>query len=131
MEILGRLIRQDILKNKDGTSQFLEKPLYTFMVEDEQEEFCCPVMQSHLAFMRFTPNENIELATSITSAYICLDERGQPPNHIVFVHKFKYCPNCAEPFHLKIIKYTKYVEIRKIETTYQFVEVDDDIKVEP
>lgn len=135
MEIIGRLIKQEIIQNSSGSSRYLEKPLYTFMIEDEQpeENFCCEQMKIHLKFVRFTPNENFTLAASITSAYFCMEPKGQPPGHLAFIHNFKYCPACAEPFKPKVVKHTKFVQVRKVETTYQFVEVDDNdtIKIEP
>jgi len=118
MEIVGKLVKQDVLAKPNGESYLLQKPIYTFIPNLEQENYCCEQTKSYIQGIKFAPNYDSEIASSMESSYFTT------------IHGFRYCPSCSEPFTIKVVKYTKYIQIKKVETTYQFVEIDDDIKIE-
>ena len=127
MELKGRLIKHTIQMDDDGIYKVLKYPYYIFVLEDQQTDYCCENVSGYFQFIKFlATTSKKDISIKLAQFYIIGSPSAKNPNPQPIILPFNYCPSCGEPFSVKVVKNTSMIQIKKIETTYQEVEVDDD-----
>ncbi len=123
MELVGRILKRTLEKNSNGSYTVLKNPLYTFILENNQSNFCCFGVKDYLKYIQFKPVPNIQEASNIN--YASLMGLEEEDNFQRIVRLIRFCPVCGVAFTTRVARHTTLVQIRIVETTFQEVEVDD------